>query len=217
MIVSVEQARYIAANIPGAQLVEIAGRDYLPYYEGRDDIVDQIELFVTGAHKRRDADRVLATVVFTDIVQSTKRAGELGDARWREILERHDDIVRKTVGTYRGRVVKSTGDGHLLVFDGPARAVRCAFDIRAGLAHLGLEVRAGAHTGEIELVGDDVGGLAVHIGQRVSALAGSGEVLVSRTVKDLVVGSGLAFESRGAHDLKGIAERWELFAASDAQ
>jgi class 3 adenylate cyclase len=173
-------------------------------------------LFVTGTHKRRDADRVLATVVFTDIVESTKRAGELGDARWRDVLERVDEVVRKAVDNHRGRVVKSTGDGHLLVFDGPARAVRCAFAIRDGVRHLGIDVRAGAHTGEIELVGDDVGGIAVHIGQRVSSLAGAGEVFVSRTVKDLVVGSGLAFESKGEHELKGVPDRWDLFAAAES-
>jgi class 3 adenylate cyclase len=154
--------------------------------------------------------------VFTDIVDSTRTAGELGDTRWLDVLGRVEHVVTNAVDHYRGRVVKSTGDGHLLVFDGPARAVRCAFAIRDGVAALGVTMRAGAHTGEIELVGDDVGGLAVHIGQRVSSLAGGGEVLVSRTVKDLVVGSGLAFATRGTHELKGVSDEWELYAARES-
>ncbi len=216
LLIDVNQARYVAANVRGSKLVEIEGTDHLPYYQGSDAIVAEIELFLTGTHKQVDADRILATVVFTDIVGSTTVAGDMGDARWRGVLERHNDIVQKAAERHRGRVVKSTGDGHLLLFDGPARAVRCAFDIGNGVGHLGIDVRAGVHTGEVELLGDDVGGLAVHIGQRVSALAEGGQVLASRTVKDLVVGSGLEFESQGEYALKGIPDRWELFAARES-
>jgi class 3 adenylate cyclase len=215
-LVDVNQARYIAANVHGAKLIELVGNDHLPYYEGRDALVNEIELFLTGTHKQIDADRILATVLFTDIVGSTTTAGDMGDARWRDVLERHNEVVQKSADRHRGRVVKSTGDGHVFLFDGPARAVRCAFEIGKGVGHLGIDVRAGAHTGEVELLGDDIGGLAVHIAQRVSSHADGGEVLVSRTVKDLVAGSGLAFESRGEYELKGIPEVWELFAASES-
>jgi class 3 adenylate cyclase len=156
---------------------------------------------------------VLATVLFTDVVGSTQKAADLGDASWKELLHRHDAVLRALIARYRGSEVKTTGDGFLATFDGPARAVRCAEGVCAAVKHLGLEVRAGCHTGEVELMGSDVGGIAVHIGARVAALAGPSEVLVSSTVKDLVAGSGLSFEYRGEHALKGVPERWRLYAA----
>ena len=167
---------------------------------------------MTGARRDRVPDRVLATVMFTDIVDSTRRAAELGDARWREVLEAHNKAVRGELTRWRGREVKATGDGFLATFDGPARAIRSARAITDVLGRLGVEIRAGLHTGEIEVMGDDVGGMAVHIGARVGSLAGPGEVLVSSTVKDLVVGSGLEFADRGEHELKGVPGEWRLFA-----
>jgi class 3 adenylate cyclase len=161
----------------------------------------------------READRVLATVMFTDIVDSTRRASELGDAAWRRLLERHDELVRRELGRWQGREVKTTGDGFLATFDGPARAIRCGKAITEAVDVLGVEVRAGLHTGECEVRGDDVAGMAVHIGARVGSLAAPGEVLVSSTVKDLVVGSGIDFEDRGEHELKGVPGAWRLFAA----
>ncbi len=212
--VPVEAARYLADAIGDARFVECPGIDHVPWVGDTGCILDAIEEFVTGERPTVELDRVLATVMFTDIVSSTERAVERGDRRWREILDEHDRIVADRVQGYRGRLVKSTGDGVLATFDGPARAVRAACGVRDALRGAGLEVRAGLHTGEIELRGQDVGGVGVHISQRVSALAGPREVLVSRTVKDLVFGSGLEFAERGSHELKGIPGAWELFVVT---
>ena len=202
--------RYVASHIPGARFVEVPGGDLV--LTGADDILDLIEEFVTGRHPVSEPDRVLATVLFTDIVDSTRRAVEMGDRQWRETLDRHDALVERALERYRGRKVNSTGDGMLAVFDGPARAVHCATAIRDGAGALGFEVRAGLHTGEVELRGDDIGGVAVHIGARVAALAQTDQVLVSRTVTDLVAGSGITFTDRGEHELKGVPGSWRLFA-----
>jgi class 3 adenylate cyclase len=208
-----QEAGYMAAQIPGAKLVELSGIDHLAWVgESVDPSVDEIEEFLTGVRHAPEPDRVLATVLFTDIVGSTERATALGDRRWLEVLAHHDTIVRQELARFRGHEVKTTGDGFLATFDGPARAARCACAIVKAVRPLGLEIRAGLHTGECELVGDDVGGIAVHIGQRVSSLAGPGEVLASSTVKDLVAGSGLTFEARGEHVLRGLPDQWRLFA-----
>jgi class 3 adenylate cyclase len=199
--------------IPDARCAELPGADELPYVGDSDALLDVIQEFLTGAKGTPDLDRSLATVLFTDIVGSTRRAAELGDQRWRSLLAAHDRAVRAEVDRHRGREIKNTGDGFLAIFDGPARAVRAAAAIRDALRPLGLEVRSGLHTGEIALVDDDVTGIAVHIGARISGLAGAGEILVSSTVKDLVVGSGIAFEQRGAHALKGVPDEWRVFAA----
>jgi class 3 adenylate cyclase len=205
-------SRYIAERIPGAKLVELAGIDHVPWADGADRIVDEIEEFLTGVRHGPEPDRVLATVLFTDIVGSTEKAAALGDRRWQDLLEGHHDLVRRELGRFRGREIDTTGDGFLATFDGPARAVRCASAIASGVPTLGLAVRAGLHTGEVELRNDKVSGLAVHIGARVAAAAGPGEVLVSSTVKDLVAGSGLRFQDRGPRALKGVPGEWHLFA-----
>ena len=210
-LVHVEHGRYLAEHIPGARYVEIPGRDYFVWVANGDAFLDEIERFVKGISRPRETDRVLGTVLFTDIVASTQRASELGDRRWQELLAAHHAAVREELVRFRGREIATTGDGFLAMFDGPARGVQCALAIRESVASLGLEVRAGLHTGEVELVGGDVAGLAVHIAQRVMAEAGAGEVLVSSTVKDLVGGSGLAFADRGPHRLKGVGEEWRLF------
>jgi len=208
----VRGSRYMAERIPGAKLVELPGRDHLPWGEDADQILDEIEEFLTGMRHGPEPDRVLATILFTDIVGSTEKAAALGDRRWRDLLEGHHSVVRLELGRHRGREVDTTGDGFLATFDGPARAVRCASAVTEGVRALGLDVRAGLHTGEIELHGDKVSGLAVHIGARVAAAAGPGEVLVSSTVKDLVAGSGLRFQDRGSQALKGVPGEWHLFA-----
>ena len=213
--IPVENARYAAQHIPGARFVELDGIDHAPLTHDADRIADEIEEFLTGARGAREPDRVLATVLFTDIVGSTDRAAELGDRRWLELLERHNALVRGELERYQGREIKHTGDGFLATFDGPARAIRCGCAIRDHLLDLGIEIRAGLHTGECELVGDDVGGMAIHIGARVLSLASSGDVLVSSTVKDLVVGSGIEFDARGTHALKGAPGEWALFAVRD--
>jgi class 3 adenylate cyclase len=210
-IVPVEHARYLAEHIPGARYVELPGADHLWWIEG-DDILDEIESFLTGATTEYEPDRVLATVMFTDIVDSTKRAAELGDRRWRDLSDAHNRAVRRLLERYRGREVKTLGDGFLATFDGPGRAIRCASDLRDAVKSVGLEVRSGLHTGEVELTGDDITGIAVNIGARVGAQAGAGEVLVSQTVKDLVAGSGLDFDDRGEHDLKGVPGPWRLWS-----
>jgi class 3 adenylate cyclase len=207
-------SRYLATHIPGAKSVELPGQDYAPHLGDQDAILDEIEEFVTGVRPAPEPDRLLATVLFTDLVGSTEAVAELGDKRWRQVLERHGEIVTKELGRHRGRLVKTTGDGVLATFDGPARAVRCACAIRDAVRALGIETRAGLHTGEIEVLGEDVGGIAVHIGQRVSTLATAGEVLVSSTVVDLVAGSGLKFEDRGEYTLKGVPRPWHLHAVS---
>jgi class 3 adenylate cyclase len=211
-IVRVENGRYLGERIPGARYLELPGEDHLWWIGDRTLMLDEIEAFVTGAPAHREPDRVLATVLFTDIVDSTRRASELGDRRWRDLVATHDRVVRDQLERFRGQEVKTLGDGFLATFDGPGRAIRCALAIREAVGRLGLEVRAGLHTGECELVGDDIGGIAVNIGARVGAQAGAGEVLVSSTVKDLVAGSGIEFENRGEHELKGVPGEWRLFA-----
>ncbi len=210
----IEGARELAAGIPGARLVEFDGQEHLPWAGDGEPIIEEIEEFVTGSRHALVADRVLATVLFTDIVGSTRRAAQLGDATWRSLLERHREAVRSELARWRGREVVTTGDGFLATFDGPARAIRCAEAILEAVRPLGIELRIGLHTGEIELMGDDVGGIGVHIGARVGALADPGEVLVSRTVVDLVAGSGIEFEARGEHELKGVPGRWQLYAVA---
>jgi pimeloyl-ACP methyl ester carboxylesterase len=213
-VVNWRAGRELAAQIPGARYVELEGIDHLPWAGDTDAVLGEIEEFLTGTRTAPEPDRVLATVMFTDIVGSTERATELGDARWRELLGEHDAVVRRELARFRGREVKSLGDGYLATFDGPARAIRCGAAIAEAAKSLGLEVRTGLHTGEVELIGDDVGGIAVHIAARVGSLAGGGEVLCSSTVKDLVAGSGIPFEDRGATELKGIPDEWRLFAAA---
>jgi pimeloyl-ACP methyl ester carboxylesterase len=214
-MVPVEHGRYLAEHIQGAKFVELPGADHVPMRD-QDAALDEVEEFLTGVRPQPDPDRMLATVLFTDIVDSTRRASELGDRRWRELLERHDSLVRRELERCRGREVKTTGDGFLATFDGPARAVRCVDAMRRALRSDGVEIRAGLHTGEIEVIGEDVGGIAVHIAARVAAMAGGGETLVSSTVKDLVVGSGIEFEDRGAHELKGVPGEWQIFAVTSA-
>jgi len=208
---NVDEGRYIAERIPGAKFVELPGVDHLPWAGNQEDVLDEIEEFLTGIRPAPEPDRMLATVLFTDIVGSTERAAALGDAAWRDVLEQHHASVRRELTHFRGLEIATTGDGFLATFDGPARAVRCAVAIRDRLRESGLEVRAGVHTGECERMGDNIGGLAVHIGSRVAGLASPGEVLASSTVKDLVFGSGIVFEDRGAHPLKGIPGEWRLF------
>jgi pimeloyl-ACP methyl ester carboxylesterase len=213
--VKVEEGRWIAAQIPGAKYVELSGDSHTLWGGNTDEVVDELEEFFTGARRGPEPDRVLATVLFTDIVGSTQKAVELGDRRWRELLAGHDAIVRRQLERYRGREVDTAGDGFFATFDGPARAVRCATSIRDSVGALGLEIRAGVHTGECELDGDKIRGVAVHTGARVSALAQPGEVLVSGTVRDLVSGSGLAFEDRGEQALKGVGTR-QIYAVVNA-
>jgi pimeloyl-ACP methyl ester carboxylesterase len=211
-MVSAAQGRYLAEAIARARYVELAGDDHLPFAGELDPILEEVEEFLLGSRGAAESERALATILFTDIVGSTERAAELGDRGWRALLERHDAAVRRQLSLHRGREVKTMGDGFLATFDGPARAIRCACALQEEAQGLGLEVRAGIHTGEVELIGDDVGGMAVNIGARIGALAGSGEVLVSSTVRELVVGSGLEFEERGVEKLKGAPGEWRLFA-----
>ena len=207
----------LAEHIPGARFVAVDGDDHAFWYGDFDPVVDEIERFLTGAVRHAEPDRVLATVLFTDIVGSTELAAELGDAKWREVLERHDALVSEVVTGHGGRVVKHIGDGALSTFGGPARAVRCADELCRRAPDLGIALRAGVHTGECEAIGDDLGGLAVHIGARVSAQASAGEVVVSGTVKDLVVGSGMQFADRGEHRLKGVPGDWRLFVLGEGR
>ncbi|HEX8204542.1 MAG TPA: adenylate/guanylate cyclase domain-containing protein [Solirubrobacteraceae bacterium] len=211
-IIPVDCARYFADHIPGARLVVLPGADHIPFYGDADGYAEEVEEFLTGARHAPPSERILTTVMFTDIVGSTERAAAVGDARWRALVGRHDDIVRAELARHRGVEVKTLGDGFLATFDGPARGIRCARAIAEQVGGLDLAIRAGLHTGECELVGDDIAGMAVNIGARISALAGPGEVLVSSTVRDLVVGSGIAFDDRGAHALKGVADEWRVFA-----
>jgi len=210
--IQVGASRYMAERISGARLVELKGIDHVPWGTDRDIIADEIEEFLTGARHSFEPDRVLATVLFTDIVGATERAARLGDQVWHDLLDGHHALVRRELANFRGREIDCAGDGFLATFDGPARGVRCACAISEGVRSLGLEIRAGLHTGECELMGDKVGGIAVHTGARVAALAGSNEVLVSSTVKDLVAGSGLSFQDRGLQGLKGVPGEWRLFA-----
>jgi len=212
----VRASRYMAERLPDARLVELPGEDHLPWFGDQDAVVALTQEFLTGTLPAVDPDRVLATVLFTDVVDSTRRAAELGDRRWHRILEEHHEAVRRNLVRFRGREINTTGDGFLATFDGPARAIRAADAIRAELRELGLEVRVGLHTGECELVGEDIGGIAVHIAARVLAQAGPGELLCSRTVKDLVAGAGLVFVDRGTHRLKGVPDQWQLYAVEPA-
>jgi class 3 adenylate cyclase len=212
-VVTVEQGRYVADRIEGARFVVVPGADYGLAVGDVDVVVDEVEEFLTGSRRAHATDRVLATVLFTDIVGSTRRAAELGDARWRELLETHDELARNEVVRFGGAIADFTGDGLLASFDGPARAVRCAFALRTRLRPLGLQIRAGLHTGEVERRSGGIAGIGVHIAARVVALAEGGEVLVSRTVRDLVTGSDLRFVDRGTHVLKGVPDRWEILEA----
>jgi class 3 adenylate cyclase len=213
-IVHAAGSRYLGTHIPGAKTVELPGEDYFPYLGDQDAILDEIEEFVTGVRPAPEPDRVLATVLFTDIVRSTERAAELGDRRWRDLLDTYYSLARHQLGRFRGRELDTAGDGLFAAFDGPARAIRCAAAIRDGMRALSLDVRAGVHTGECELIGEKMAGIAVHIGARVAALASPGEVLVTSTVKDLVAGSGIRFEDRGAPPLKGVPGDWHLYAVT---
>jgi class 3 adenylate cyclase len=215
ILVSVEHGRYLAEHIPGAQLVELAGIDHVPWVPDPREWVDEVRLFVTGERRAQlDVDRVLATVLFTDIVGSTEQARTLGDHKWRALLDRHDAVVRRELANYGGVEVKTTGDGFLATFDSPSRAVRAALAICEAESAAGVTVRAGLHTGEVERRGDDVAGIGVHVGARVAALAGPSEVLTSATVRDLVLGSEFAFEDRGRHTLKGLDGEFQILAAS---
>ncbi len=207
-------SHFLTAQIADARFEELDGGDHLYWLGNADATLDHIEQFVTGDRSAPRAERVLATVLFTDIEGSTTRAAELGDLRWAQVLDRHNAVVRRQLARFRGREIKTTGDGFLVLFDGPARAINCACSIRDAVRQIGLEVRAGLHTGEVEMTDTDVAGIAVHIGQRVSSLAAAGEVLVSRTVVDLVVGSGISFTGRGEHQLKGVPGAWKLFAVT---
>jgi pimeloyl-ACP methyl ester carboxylesterase len=211
--VNVAEGRYLASKIPGAKFVELAGDDHWISAGDIDALADEIEQFLTGTRPMPEPDRVLATVLFTDIVGSTERAVELGDRRWRDLLGAHDAAVRRELERFRGREVDTAGDGFLASFDGPARAVRCAISAGEAVRQLGVEIRAGVHTGECELDGPKIRGIAVHTGARIASLAKPGEVLVSQTVKDLVSGSGLGFEDRGLRELKGVPGEWRVYAA----
>jgi len=213
---ALEEAGFIAERIAGARLVEVPGAEMLPWARDQDTLLDEVERFLGSVrHEEAEFDRVLATVLFTDIVRSTERAATLGDHEWREVLTRHHSVVRGLLARYRGTELDTAGDGFFATFDGPARAVRCAQAIVAAMKAYGLEVRAGIHTGEVETIGEKVGGIAVVIGSRVAALADPSEVLVTSTVKDLVAGSGISFDDRGTHALKGVPEEWRVYAATD--
>jgi class 3 adenylate cyclase len=205
------QGRFAAASIPGARLVELQGDDHLPFLGDQDAILDEIQEFLTGARPAPDTDRVLATVLFTDIVGSTQMAVRLGDRAWSELLARHHALVRTELDRHRGREIDTAGDGFMASFDGPARAIRCARAITEGVRTLGIEVRAGLHTGECQSMGDRLTGIAVHIASRICALAGPGEILTSGTVRDLVAGAGIRFEDRGERELRGVPDTWRLF------
>jgi class 3 adenylate cyclase len=210
-----QQTRYLADHIAGAKYVEVAGTDTLPFVGDAGAVLDAIEEFLVGHLAPPQTDRVLATVLFTDLVSSTPQVAQMGDRRWRNLIATHDAVVRAELDRFRGREVRFDGDGVLATFDGPGRAIRCACAIRDALGTLGLEVRAGLHTGEIELRGDDIAGIAVHIGQRVSAHAGAGEVFVSRTLADLIAGSDIELRDQGEHELKGVPGTWRLFLVAD--
>jgi class 3 adenylate cyclase len=211
VVVSIDNARYLAEHITNARFVEVPGADYGLGIGDVDAVIDEAEEFLTGARGQVDVNRMLATVLFTDIVSSTERAAAVGDSRWKELLDAHHEIARRQISRYQGQLVKSTGDGILATFDGPARAILAATAIRDATHRLGIEIRAGLHTGEIQRHADDVLGLGVHIAARVQAAAEPGEVLASRTVKDLVAGSGVRFKDRGTHRLEGVPEEWQLF------
>jgi class 3 adenylate cyclase len=212
--VTPEWGKYVADHIQDAKYVELPGRNLYHFVEPWRDSFQVVAEFLTGEQADVADDRVLATVLFTDIVESTRRAAESGDREWHALLDAHDAVVRAQLNRFRGREVNTSGDGFLAMFDGPQRAIRCAMAIRDAVQALGIEVRAGLHTGECEVRGDDIGGIGVHIGARVSALAAPNEVLVSSTLRDLVIGSGLEFDDRGAHQLKGVPGEWNLFAVA---
>jgi class 3 adenylate cyclase len=212
LLFPVEQSRDLTARLSNAQFIELPGADWVPMAGEYEPLVAEIQTFVTGTRPQVEPDRLLATVLFTDVVKSTDTAVAVGDKRWRELLDRHDEISEREIVRHGGRLVESTGDGVFATFDGPARGIHAALAIRDAIARIGISIRAGLHTGEIEVRGDKASGLAVHIGQRVSAIAQGGEVLVSRTLPDLVVGSGIEFEERGEHELKGVPGRWQLYA-----
>jgi pimeloyl-ACP methyl ester carboxylesterase len=216
--VPVEAGRYLASNIPGATYLELPGNNHTPIYEPEiiDRIIGEVEEFLTGSRTEAEVDRVLATVMFTDIVESTKRAADLGDRKWRALLDQHNHAVREQLARFRGREIKTLGDGFLATFDGPARAVRCAAAIAEAVQPLGISVRSGLHTGEIEIKSDDIGGIAVHIAARVAHIAEPSETIVSSTVRDLVAGSGLRFRDRGLHALRGLPEELHLYSALKA-
>jgi class 3 adenylate cyclase/pimeloyl-ACP methyl ester carboxylesterase len=216
LMVPVEHGRYLAEHIPGARYVELPGADHITIQDGEPGVIDDIEEFLTGHRPAHPSHRVLSTVLFTDICGSTERASALGDRAWRHVLDEHDELSGAEIEHHRGKLIKTTGDGLLATFDGPARAVQCAVAIRDRLRPLGITLRAGVHTGEVEVRGTDVGGIAVHIGSRIAALAEPDEVMVSRTVTDLVAGSGLSFVDRGTHTLKGVPDEWRLFALSNS-
>jgi pimeloyl-ACP methyl ester carboxylesterase len=210
--IDIEQGRYLGEHIPGAKFVELSGGDHLWWVGDSESIVNEIQVFLTGEQPPIEIDRVLATVLFTDIVDSTKRTAELGDSKWKDVLDTHNAVMLKEINRFRGRAIRSTGDGYLAVFDGPGRAIRCGSAVRGELGQRGIEIRTGVHTGEIDLMGDDVGGIAVNIAARVLAEAADNEVWVSRTVKDLVVGSGFNFSERGTYSLKGVPGEWSLYS-----
>ncbi len=212
--VFVEESRYLEEAIQGARLKVLPGSDHFFWAGDIDPMLEEIEEFVTGERGSSDPDRRLATVMFTDIVDSTRKAASLGDTEWRRLLEQHNRLIRAELDRWRGHEVGTTGDGFLATFDGPVRAIRCALSISSAVKSLGLHVRGGVHAGMVEVVGDDIAGLTVHIGARIGAAAGTGEVLVSRTVRDLVAGSAFHFDDRGLHSLKGVPDDWQLFAVS---
>src|SRR2546423_4144569 len=213
--VKVDEGRYVAGHIEGARFMEIAGGDHIWYVSPQaDEVVDAVEEFLTGVRPRPEPDRFLATVLFTDVVNGTARAAELGDRRWGELVERHHSMVRTELGRHRGVEVDTAGDGFFATFDAPGRAVRCALAVREGVRDLGLEIRAGVHTGECQVIAGKTGGIAAIVGARVREHAEPGEVLVTSTVRDLTSGSGIRFEERGSHALKGVPRDWQLFAAS---
>jgi class 3 adenylate cyclase len=213
-VVAAELSREVASMIPDARLVELPGTDHLAFSEDIDELLDEIDEFLTGIRGRPDTDRVIATVLFTDIVDSTRHAAEMGDRRWRDLLGQHHQLVRTELERYRGREVNTAGDGFLATFDSPRRAIECARAADQAIRSIGLEIRAGVHTGELELSGGDVQGIGVHIGARIAALANGGEVLVSGTVKDILAGSGIRFEDRGEHHLKGVPGTWRVFGVT---
>lgn len=214
-LLTIEHGRFLANHLPNSTLVELTGPgDVYPAFALADQVVRAIGEFVTGVPNPMPAERALATVLFTDIVESTARAGEVGDTRWRELLDLHDETAQRDIARHSGELVKNTGDGILATFDGPGRGISFASTFRSDLAGLGLAIRTGIHTGEIELRQEDIGGMAVHLGARIMEAAGPGEILVSRTVKDLVIGSPIAFEDRGMHAFKGIDGEWQLYSVA---
>jgi class 3 adenylate cyclase len=215
LIVDVGNGRYLAEHIPESKYIELPGADHYPMYDDADTVLDHVEEFMTGHLPTPVLNRILATILFTDIVGSTARAASIGDHAWKSLLAQHHEIVRRELDHFRGHEVDTAGDGFFATFDGPARGVKCAMAIRDAIRSVGLEIRAGLHTGECEITGMSMGGLAVHIGARVASYAGASEVLVSSTVKDLVAGSGIAFEDRGLHEFKGVPDWWHIFAVTD--